>query len=121
MKLQKYAMERKRALKQKEIANNIFSKDLNDEFLPKINIKVTKNALLSGIELSQILKDCKIYNSKGEVKRIIKGGGVKLNDKKIIDEYYIVKQDSLKKDKDNYWAKLALGKKKLFKIIIQII
>ena len=47
-------------------------------------------------------------SSKGEARRLIKQGGLKLNDKSITDENYHLSED----DFSSQQAKIALGKKK---------
>ena len=62
--------------------------------------------LISLLELSNL------ENSKSEIRRLIKGNAVKINDNIISDEKYIIKQNLFK---ENY-IKLSLGKKRHIKI-----
>jgi tyrosyl-tRNA synthetase len=57
------------------------------------------------------LKELKLASSNGEAKRMIDGGGIKINDEKVIDEFYKI-DDNLKE------FKLSIGKKKHYRIIL---
>ena len=52
-------------------------------------------------------------SSKSEIRRLIKGNAIKLNDQLIVDEKFIIKDELFKK---NYF-KLSIGKKRHVKII----
>tara|TARA_B110000261_G_scaffold51351_1_gene60766 strand:- start:2241 stop:2441 length:201 start_codon:yes stop_codon:yes gene_type:complete len=54
----------------------------------------------------------KLENSKSEIRRIIKSGGVKINNQTILDEKLIITKDLFK---DNL-VKLSLGKKRHIKV-----
>jgi tyrosyl-tRNA synthetase len=71
-----------------------------------------RNAILSGINIVDLLGDkTEIFPSKGEARRMIKGGGVSLNKSKIEDESYSVgmtdminnKYILIQKGKKNYY------------------
>ena len=54
----------------------------------------------------------KLENSKSEIRRLIKGNAVKINDTIILDEKFMINQDLFN---DNY-LKLSLGKKRHIKV-----
>jgi len=54
----------------------------------------------------------KLESSKSEIRRLIKGSAIKINDKVILDEKFIINENSFK---DNY-IKLSLGKKRHIKV-----
>jgi tyrosyl-tRNA synthetase len=92
-----------------EQAKNMFSNIVVDvEALP-IKIIYYKNEIEK--KLFEILKQTDICESNGEAKKLIKGGGIKIDDKKIIDENYLMQINQKK-----LFFKLSVGKKKLFKI-----
>jgi tyrosyl-tRNA synthetase len=64
----------------------------------------------STVPLYTILKELDLVKSNGEAKRLIAGGGVRVNDEKIIDESHII---SLETEKE---IKISLGRKKILKI-----
>ena len=98
--------EAKKAMEQ---AKNMFSKNVvNIDDLPCKAIYYDGE---TEKKLFEILKQTNICESNGEAKKLIKGGGVRVNDEKIIDENYAVKIDP-----KNSSFKLSVGKKKLFKI-----
>ena len=97
-----------------EKAEKIFSnKADNIEDLPQINLDLTSEELQNGKNLAIILKEQELCASTGEARRLIKGGGVKINDEKIVDESYALKFNNEMKH-----FKLGLGKKKFFKVNI---
>lgn len=97
----------------KQQASNMFNNQIDINLLPEIEVKFSKEELISGKKLSDILKEAEICKSGGEAKRLIKGGGVRIDDQQIIDENYLVKFN-----KDNLSFKLSVGKKKVFKAIV---
>ncbi len=84
-----------------QLAKDTFEKLKINFDLPKI--KINKQSI-SLIEIVQIFKFC---NSNGEVRRLIRGNGIKVNDKLVDDEKYI-----LKKEDQNDPIKISIGKKK---------
>ncbi|MBR2141247.1 MAG: tyrosine--tRNA ligase [Rickettsiales bacterium] len=62
--------------------------------------------------LYSMLKELNLVESNGEAKRSIKGGSVKINDEKILDEFYKIPDDLID-------FKLSIGKKKYYRINIK--
>ena len=62
-------------------------------------------------QLAFLMKELNIVESMGEARRLIRGGAVKINDKKIDDENYVLAEDL----KD---FKLSIGKKKFLRVVI---
>ena len=56
----------------------------------------------------------KLENSKSEIRRLIKGNAIKINDEIISDEKLIINHDLFKED----YLKLSIGKKRHLKIVI---
>jgi|TARA_B110000879_G_scaffold23599_1_gene31021 tyrosyl-tRNA synthetase len=79
-------------------------------------IKVIKSDLEDGIPVSELYIKAALGNSKGEVRRLIKGGGAKINDQKITDGEMIVSLDHLN-DQGN--IKLSAGKKRHILIMLK--
>ena len=84
-----------------KIAEDTFEKLKVNFDLPKITINKQSISL---IEIVQIFKFC---NSNGEVRRLIRGNGIKVNDKLVDDEKFI-----LKKEDQEDPIKISIGKKK---------
>ena len=84
-----------------QIAKDTFEKLKVNFDLPKITINKQSISL---IEIVQIFKFC---NSNGEVRRLIRGNGIKVNDKLVDDEKFI-----LKKEGQEDPIKISIGKKK---------
>lgn len=81
--------------------------------LPTLEMKIEE--IEKGIFAYNVLNQLKLCNSNGEGKRLIKGNGVKINDKTIEDENYLL----TKSDINNGNIKISAGKKKyaLIKVI----
>ncbi|MFZ4763037.1 MAG: tyrosine--tRNA ligase [Alphaproteobacteria bacterium] len=98
---------REAALLAAETARLAFEDGAMAEGLPVIT--VNDAALASGIELISLLADHGLVASKGEARRLIRGGGVKIEGQTIDSEAYALKAAN--------WSgantiKLSLGKKK---------
>ena len=79
----------------------------SDANLPSIEIDKVK--LQDGIPAFILLREANLVNSSGEARRLIKGGGARVNDKKINNiDYKITTSDV----QDNNTIKLSVGKKK---------
>jgi tyrosyl-tRNA synthetase len=60
------------------------------------------------LQLSFLLKEFGISASNGEAKRLIRGGGIKINDDKIEDENFVINKDLVD-------FKLSVGKKNIYR------
>ena len=54
----------------------------------------------------------KLESSKSEIRRLVKGSAIKINDNVVSDEKFIVNQDLFEKN----YLKLSIGKKRHIKI-----
>lgn len=82
---------------------------LNGYFIVSSRAKVESTTVEAGISVVDLFIILDMAKSKSEVRRLIKGGGAKLNDEKISDENFVVDLTSFN-DKDE--MKLSSGKKK---------
>ena len=93
-------------------AKEAFSENSSGSNLPSIKIKNElineKTTILDLIILS------KLDFSKSEIRRLIKGNAIKINNKKITDEKLIIKKSVFNEN----FIKLSIGKKKHIKIIL---
>ena len=64
------------------------------------------------INLLDLILLSKLENSKSEIRRLIKGNAIKINDNTISDEKFIIDHDLFK---ENY-LKLSIGKKRHIKV-----
>ena len=79
--------------------------------MPSVNIQLNnKNSSISIIDLIILSK---IESSKSEVRRLIKGKAIKINNEIVIDEKFLVQKNLFGKDSS---LKLSIGKKKHLKI-----
>ncbi len=99
----------KEAKKSVNLAKNIFQENSTGENLP--GIKVTQDILSKNIVevISFVNKDI----SKSEIRRLIKSNAIKIDNKNINDEKFIIDKSLLL---DKGYVKLSIGKKKHFKI-----
>ncbi len=98
----------KESLKSEEIAKEAFSDNSSGLSLP--SIQLSKRILNENINIIDLVVLAKFEQSKSEVRRLIKGKAVKINNQIIEDEKFII---SDKIFKDNY-VKLSIGKKKTY-------
>jgi len=79
-------------------------------------VKIKKNELANGINILDLVLLTKLGNSKGEVRRMIKNNGLKINNETVSDETKIFYQDNF--DQNNS-LKVSHGKKQ--HVIVKII
>jgi len=91
-------------------AKEAFSGNSLGSNLPSIQIKSKDiNKKLTIIELIVLSK---LEKSKSEIRRLIKGNAIKLNDKIISDEKFVVTEELFQ----NHYLKLSIGKKRHIKV-----
>ncbi|MGD8325490.1 MAG: tyrosine--tRNA ligase [Sphingomonadales bacterium] len=90
-----------------DTAQKTFEQGISGAALPQIS--VDKARLNSGLSIIEALVDAGLVASKGEARRLIRGGGAKVNDVKIIDENQMLQADDFNGDGK---IKLSAGKKK---------
>ena len=101
---------KKESLKSEKIAKEAFSDNSSGSSLP--SIELSKKILSESINIIDLVVLAKFEQSKSEVRRLIKGKAVKINNQIIEDEKFII---SDKIFKDNY-VKLSIGKKRHIRI-----
>lgn len=100
------------AKKAEETAKKAFEDRSLGADLP--TVEVVKSDLEAGIAVADLYITAGLGASKGEVRRLVKGGGAKLNDEKITDGEMTITMDHLN-DQGN--IKLSAGKKRHILII----
>ncbi len=101
---------KKEALKCEKIARETFSQNSMGDNLP--SIVINRSLLEKNINIIDLVILSNLENSKSEVRRLIKGNAVKINNKVIDNEKFYVNISYLV---DNY-LKLSIGKKRHIKI-----
>ena len=76
------------------------------------SIIITSKYLDKQIDILELVVLTKLETSKSEIRRLIKGNAIKLNDKIVVDEKLIIDKEFFK---DNY-LKLSIGKKRHIKV-----
>ena len=101
----------KNAAKNSEItAKEVFSDNSSGSNLPSINIKWNENE--KKMNIVDLVFLSQLENSKSEVRRLIKGNAIKINNKVINDEKLILDKNNFSKK----YLKLSIGKKRHIKI-----
>lgn len=71
--------------------------------------RTTDAEVEAGVAVIDLFVRLELAKTKSEVRRLIRGGGAKLNDEKILDEDLVVDRSSFNVEKE---LKLSSGKKK---------
>ena len=100
----------KEAKKSEETAIKTFADNSIGENLPSISI--SKKNLEEKMTIIDLIVLSKLESSKSEIRRLIKGNGVRINNQVIIDEKLIITRDLFKGSLN----KLSLGKKRHIKV-----
>ena len=98
------------AKKSEETAKQTFEGKVLGDNLP--TIQIMKKKLDNQLNIIDLIVMSKLENSKSEIRRLIKGNGVKINNQTISDEKMLISKTLFK---DNL-IKLSLGKKKHIKV-----
>ena len=101
---------KKAAQDSKQAAKEAFSGNSLGSNLPSISIKIKD--LEKQIDIIELVILTKLETSKSEIKRLIKGKAIKINDRLITDEKLIIKNEFFH---ENY-LKLSIGKKRHMKV-----
>ncbi len=101
---------KKAAQNSEKAAKEAFSGNLLGSSLPSIKIELS--VLNKKISILDLVILSKLENSKSEIRRLVKGNAIKLNDKIISDEKFIIQKELF----DNNYLKLSIGKKRHIKI-----
>ena len=100
----------KEAKNSEQAAKEAFSGNSLGSNLPSINVQSKK--IEEKINIVDLVLLSKLENSKSEIRRLVKGNAVKINDNIISDDKFEINKDLFK---ENY-LKLSIGKKRHIKI-----
>ncbi len=93
-----------------QAAKEAFSGNSLGSNLPSVRIETKQ--LENNINIIDLIILSKVENSKSEIRRLIKGKGIKINDTIVSDEKFIINQELFS---ENY-LKLSIGKKRHIKV-----
>ena len=79
-------------------------------------VKIKKNIIKTGVNILDLVLQTNLANSKGEIRRMIKNNGLRINNEVITDETKIISQNNFNEDNS---LKVSHGKKQ--HIIVKII
>ena len=99
------------ALSAEKTAKKTFEENSLGENLPSVDIQLNNEN--NSINIIDLIILSKIESSKSEIRRLIKGKGVKINNEIISDEKFLIQKKLFGKDS---FLKLSIGKKKHVKI-----
>ena len=102
----------KESLKANKAAQDAFSSKLLTSNIPSIKIK--NSEIKKKINIIDLIIISKLENSKSEVRRLIKGKAIKINNKLIENEKFIISYGLFENDS----LKLSIGKKRHLKIVL---
>ena len=105
---------RQSAVKSENTGKHLFEKIGDENFLPKVYIDY--EILDKNISILDLFLMNNLLSSKSEVRRLIRGGGAKINDKTIKDENLLVDKSFFTPSND---IKLSAGKKRHIRIILK--
>ncbi len=103
---------KKTALSSEKIAKETFSENSSGLNLP--SIKINEKILNKNFSIVDLILISNLESSKSEIRRLIKGNAIKINNINIIDDTMIIKKTLFKKN----FLKLSIGKKRHLKIEI---
>ena len=101
---------KKEAKTSEETAKKTFSENSLGSELPSVSIN--KNHLDENLNIVDLIVLSKLESSKSEIRRLIKGNGIKINNEMISDEKLLITKKLFKEK----YIKLSLGKKRHIKI-----
>ena len=101
---------KKAAHNSEQAAKEVFSGNLLSSNSPSLKIK--KKNFDKQLNIIDLIILSKLENSKSEVRRLIKGNAIKIDDRTVNDEKLIIDVQSFTKN----YLKLSIGKKRHFKI-----
>tara|TARA_Y100000591_G_scaffold317731_1_gene327756 strand:+ start:380 stop:1609 length:1230 start_codon:yes stop_codon:yes gene_type:complete len=101
---------KEKAQKAEKIAKETFSDNSKGSNLPSINLK--RSSLKESMNIVDLVIISKFENSKSEVRRLIKGKAIKINNEIVEDEKFKI---TTKNFEENF-LKLSVGKKRHIKI-----
>ncbi len=102
----------KAAQESEQAAQEVFSGNSLGSNSP--SIKISKDDVEKKISIIDLVILSKLENSKSEIRRLIKGNAIKINDEVISDEKFTLNFDLFNED----YLKLSIGKKRHLKIEI---
>ena len=95
----------KEASKARKTAQEVFSGHLSGVNIPSAKIQISQ--IEQNINIIDLVILSKLENSKSEIRRLIKGKAIKINNELITDDKYLVEKDLLKENN----LILSIGKK----------
>ena len=101
---------KKAAQNSEQAAKEAFSGNLLGSNLP--SIKIRAKSINEKITILDLIILSKMEKSKSEIRRLIKGNAIKLNNEMISNENYIISDKLFQ----NNYLKLSIGKKRHIKI-----
>ena len=99
------------SVKAEQTAKETFEGNLIGKNLP--SIKISNKDLNKGLNIIDLIMLSKLVGSKSEIRRLINGKAIKLNNKIVVDDKFYIKDEIFN---NNEFIKLSIGKKKHIKV-----
>ena len=100
------------AKKSEKTAKEIFSENSSGLNLP--SIKINNSILEKNTNIIDLIFILKLEKSKSEIRRLVKGNAIRINNKTINDEKFLIKRNLFKEN----FLRLSVGKKRHLKITL---
>ena len=103
---------KKEAINSEKTARETFSENSTGSKLP--SIQINRSILEKNINIIDLILLSKFENSKSEIRRLIKGNAIKIDNQNIDNEKFIIESKLFDKD----YIKLSIGKKRHIKFVL---
>ena len=104
---------KEKALSAEQTARKTFEENSLGENLP--SVKISLNDSNKKVTIIDLLLLSKIESSKSEIRRLLKGNAIRINNKVIVDDKFLIENNLFDKNKS---FKLSIGKKKHLKVLL---
>ena len=104
---------KEKALSAEQTARKTFEENSLGENLP--SVKISLNDSNKKVTIIDLLLFSKIESSKSEIRRLLKGNAIRINNKVIVDDKFLIENNLFDKNKS---FKLSIGKKKHLKVLL---
>ena len=101
---------KKEAQNSEKVARETFKENSTGSNLP--SVKIDKSILIKKITIIDLILFSKLENSKSEIRRLIKGNAIKINNKSIDNDKFVIENNLFNEN----FLKLSIGKKRHIKI-----
>ena len=106
-------MEKRKQKRLFRLQKSLFSGQGNAEDIPTSSIAL--NRLKEGIDIFTVFQEANLCKSKGEARRLLKQGGVYVNDEQVKGDHFILTNKEVNGDR----ILLRAGKKRYHRLVVE--